>query len=642
LIKKPSFFASRMRSVILPSAKERAYPVSVRIILTVFALVGVGLLSFSPFLKPIPGSEILVWQRSYTVGVTALILVGITIVLRSATKTTKSNNDWLRLKELFFLVGLALVVIGTDIHFSRKIGLLAYPPYYDGVGYMVEARYALLHVGMCWSHPLRFAHMAFGNRYPVWMTLMATNFAVFGVGDWQSYAVRFWPSLVILISAFWVVRRRLGPAVGYGAALFTAFLPTLSVNLRSAAFGHQIFPRGYLADSRPDILFAAFLMLSVILIIEHVHSFDEPTALLCGVLAGLAVLTKSTTISAVFLACGIAGAYLLLINREQVRETLQMMLWSILAFTVLLLPWLLLGGLETAIVYVREVLTSQLPRYSDAHPTLRSQNAYYWFWLLKHMGWTSVIFAAAALLSLFLAKMKLRTVSIHQPLIYGLIAAVLYSLVCVNPLKNDFFGLPAYLVLWIFSWVAFASTLSVFSFADSKLSWSILSLAIVIAGVLGIGGVRGIRTWKGHEFEEGAQDRAAFRQIATDLRQLLSNKQSFVSMPAYGDPATLLFYMPDKDREFPQALFISGTDAPPIQAVIQRVVEPAKAVLVYANGDRARGWAEVGWFADEDFPYFRAIAAWVRRPGSSHHLKKIYDLYPDGQRSVVELYVRDD
>jgi hypothetical protein len=179
-------------------------------------------------------------------------------------------------------------------------------------------------------------------------------------------------------------------------------------------------------------------------------------------------------------------------------------------------------------------------------------------------------------------------------------------------------------------------------FADWKLSWSILPLAIIVAAVLGIGGVRGIRTWKGHEFEEGQQDRAAFHQIAMDLRQHLSNKQSFVSMPAYGDPATLLFYMPDKDREFPQALFISGTDAPPIQVVIQRVVEPAKAVLVYGNGDKAKGWAD--GFAPEDFPYFMAIAAWVRRPGSSHHLKKTYDLYPDkaGQGSVVELYLRDD
>jgi hypothetical protein len=606
--------------------------------------VGLSMLFSSPFFKPIAGSELMFWHRSYTVGLTGIVLVCVSIGLRSATKTTKSNTDWLRLRELFFLIGVALLVTATDIHFSKRIGLLAYPPYYDGVAYMVEARYLFLHLGVFWSHPLRFAHMAFGSRYPVWTTLMATNFAVFGVGEWQSYAVRFWPTLVILVSAFWVVRRRLGLAAAYGAAVFTAFLPTLSVNLRSAAMGHQVFPRGYLADVRPDILFAAFLMLSIVLMIEHVHSFDERTALLSGVSAALAVLTKSTTISAVFLAWGIAGAYVLWMNREHFRQTLQIMLWAVLAFTVVLLPWLLLGGLETTIIYVREILTSQLSRYSDAHSTLRSQSAYYWFWLLKHMGWTTVIFAAAGSIFLFLAKKKMRKASIDQPLVYGLIAVVLFSLVCANPLKNDFFGLPAYLVLWIFSWVALAASLTMLGFADTKLSWCILSLAIIIAGILAIGGARGIQTWKGHEFEEGQQDRAAFHQIAIDLRQLLSNKDSFVSMPAYGDPATLLFYMPDKDRELPQALFISGTDAPPIQVVIQRVVEPAKAVLVYANGDKARGWVEAGWFADEDFPYFRAIAAWVRRPGSSHHLKKTYDLYPDkaGQRSVVKLYVRDD
>jgi hypothetical protein len=632
------------RSVVLPPAKEGGYPASVRVILTAFAFIGVALLFLSPFLKPVPGSEVLFWHRSYTVGLTSLVLVCVSIGLRSATKTAKSNVDWLRLKELFVLVGLALLVTRTDIHLSKRIGLLAYPPYYDGVGYMVDARYAFLHLGMCWSHPFRFAHLAFGSRYPVWTTLMTTNFVAFGVGEWQAYAVRFWPTLAILLSAFWVVRRRLGPPGAYGAAIFTAFLPTLSVNLRSAAMGHQVFPRGYLADVRPDLLFAAFLMSSVVLMIEHVHSFDEWTALLSGASAAFAVLAKSTTISAVFLACGIAGAYVLFMNREHFWQTLQIMLWGVLAFTVLLLPWLLLGGLEATIVYIRDILTSQLSRYSDAHPTLRTQTAYYWFFLLKHMGWTTVLFAVAGSTFIFLARMKVRKAFIDQTLVYCLIAAVLFSLVCTNPLKNDFFGLPAYLVLWIYCWGALASSLTLLGCATKKLSWCILMLAIIIAGVLGIAGVRGIQSWKGHEFEEGCQDRAAFHQMAVDLRQLLSNNDSFVSMPAYGDPATLLFYMPDRDGELPHTAYISGTDAPPVQEVIQRSVAPAKAVLVYANGDKARGWAEVGWFADEDFQYFRAIAAWVRRPASAYHLKKTYNLYPDksGQKSVVELYVRDD
>jgi len=85
--------------------------------LTVSTFVGVGLLFFSAFLKPIPGFEFLVWHRAYSVAVGALVLVCVGLGLRSARKTTKSNSDWLTLRELFFLIGLALLVTAIDIQF---------------------------------------------------------------------------------------------------------------------------------------------------------------------------------------------------------------------------------------------------------------------------------------------------------------------------------------------------------------------------------------------------------------------------------------------------------------------------------------------------------------------------------------------
>ena len=67
LIQKPSLFASWMRCVILPSAKEGAYPVSVRIILTVLMFVGLSMLFSSPFFKPIAGSKLNIILNSPTV-----------------------------------------------------------------------------------------------------------------------------------------------------------------------------------------------------------------------------------------------------------------------------------------------------------------------------------------------------------------------------------------------------------------------------------------------------------------------------------------------------------------------------------------------------------------------------------------------
>jgi hypothetical protein len=638
---KPHSFASWVRWVVLPPAKEGAYPPSIRIMLTLSMFVGLGMI-FLSFLKPFADFDKL-GHRSCVMGLGGLILACMSVGLRYSTKTTVANNDWLRLRELYFLIGLALSVIATDIYYSQKIGLLAYPPYYDGVHYMFEAKYAFLHLGMWKQHPVTFGYMILGNRYPIWKALMIMNFRLFGVGEWQSYAVRFWPTLVILMTAFWVVRRRTGLPAACTAALFTALLPTLSLNFRSAAVGHPVFPRGYLADLRPDILFAAFVTLSVVLMIEHAHTFDEWTALLSGISGALAVLTKSTAIPAVVLACGMASVYVLFINRRNLRKTLQIMLWALLAFTILLMPWLP-GGLETTIAYVREILTTQLPRYSNAHPTIRSELTYNWFWLVEHMGWVTVVFATASSIFLFLSylKGKAEKSSIHDQLTYFIIAAALYGLVSATLMKNYFVGLPCYLILWIYCWVSLTSLMTTLKSAKSDFTWGLLSLAIMIVGVTGIKGVRNINAWKGHEFEEGQQDRAALQQIAMDLRHVLSNNQSFISMPAYGSPATLLFYMPDRQGEFPQATFVNGTNGPPIQEFIRQAVEPAKAVLVYSNGNRDSSFK--GWAAVDDFPYYRAVAAWVQRPGSSYHLVKTYDLYPDrpSHKAVVELYVQND
>jgi hypothetical protein len=176
----------------------------------------------------------------------------------------------------------------------------------------------------------------------------------------------------------------------------------------------------------------------------------------------------------------------------------------------------------------------------------------------------------------------------------------------------------------------------------ARLSWGLLSLAIVIVGVFGMSGARNVHTWKGNEFEEGAQDRIVLKQIAMDLRQVLSNDETFIAMPAYGNPDTLKFYMPDRQGGFPQARWVNGINGPSIEEFIQQLVESSKAVLVYGNGNKSTSFKE--YAATEDFPYFSAMAAWVGQSGSRFHLMKTYDLYRDasGDKSVVELYVRSD
>jgi hypothetical protein len=636
--------ASGIRSILLPPAKQGSYPPSVRIALTVLLFAGLGMFFF-PLVRPLRDIEPF-WHRSYVMGIGGLVLAVLCLELRQAERTTVRNSDWLKSRELLFLTGLALLVIAADIHYSERIGLLAYPPYYDGAVYMWEAKYALCHLGTAVQHPSALRFLILGNRYPLWKALMAANFGIFGVGEWQSYGVRLWPIFILLMTVYWTVRRRAGWQAACAAAMFTALLPTVSPNFLSAALGKQIYPRGYLADLRPDILCAAFVALSVVLMIEHVHSFDEWTAILAGLSVSLAVLTKSTAIPAIALASGMAAMYVVFVNRQQLRKTLTLLLWGFLTITLLLTPWLLAGGFEQTVVYVKDVFTSQLSRYSDVRPTLRGRLSYYSYFLVRHMGWMTVVFAAATPAFVFLSFTKRRPVKacIHQPLAYLIIAATLFATVALGVLKNYFLGLPSYLMLWVYCWVWLTSWINPASGMAKRVYWGALVFAVLSTVVAGIQGVRNIHMWNGNEFVEGHQDRLALQQLALDLRHELSNKQSFVSMPAYGSPATLLFYMPSSEGDFPQATLANGTSGPTIEDFLRQMVEPAKAVLVYANGSKPRGWAEVGWVANQDFPYYRAIAAWVQRPGSAHHLLKSYDLYPDasGGRATIELYVRSD
>src|SRR5437773_518185 len=260
---------------------------------------------------------------------------------------------------------------------------------------------------------------------------MVLNFELFGDGEWQAYAVRFWPIFVILLTVFWVVSRHIGRAGAWGAAIFTALLPTLSLNLQVVAAKQHSTTYWYLADLRPDLLFAAFLFSAVVLLVENARSLDERTALFSGTCAALAILTKSSAIAAVLLAWGIAGIYVLIVNRRDLRKVLFMTTWALLVFTVLLLPWALAGGAELTFRYVKDVLTTDLPLYSNQHATWKSETTYYWNFFIPHMGLLGLTFliAGLALLCVFLVKKWRVETNVGRLVIYLVMGVALYGLV---------------------------------------------------------------------------------------------------------------------------------------------------------------------------------------------------------------------
>jgi len=376
-----SSLRSLFRAFLFPPDRVQGYPRRLRILLTAAMFTGISLTIVAlmwALSSPHHMSLVAVLLHRWRVmGAGGIVLAFMSGVLRYGKKAPRAW-DWPTPIEIISLFCLALAVTATDIYFSRKIGLLAFPPYYDGIQYMLDAKNAFLHLGLWKVHPVTFASVTFGNRYPVWQGLMVLNFALFGEGEWQSYAARFWPTFMICLAVFWVVRCRIGAGGAWAAAILTSMLPTVSVNLQAAATGHHNVSHGYLSDLRPDLLFAAFLLCAVVLLVERAHALDETTALLSGACAALAILTKSSALGALLLAWCVAAGYVFVLNRRNLKHVLQMADWALLIFIVLLLPWALAGGLAMTLNYIRNVLTVELPLYSNPHATLKSELTYYW------------------------------------------------------------------------------------------------------------------------------------------------------------------------------------------------------------------------------------------------------------------------
>ena len=642
---KPELVYRSLLNFLLPPVREQSYPRAVRMLLTFLMCMGISMTIWGVS-KHFAGVGAGFLHRSPEMVLGGLVLALTAGVLRYGRKSVCRSVDWPKPMELFLVFGLALAVIATDIYFSSKIGLLAYPPYYDGVEYMLHAKMTFLQLGLWKLHPITLANMIFANRYPLWQSLMILNFEFFGEGEWQAYAVRFWPTFLILLAVFWVVRHRVGTVGAWAAVVFTSLLPTLNLNLTAAATKQRSTFHNYLTDLRPDLLFAAFLLCAVVLLVENARSFEEATALLSGTCAALAVLTKASASGALLLAWCIAWGYVFIIHRRNWRNVLPMAAWALLAFTVLLLPWALAGGAEMTFQYVRAVMTTELPLYSNPHATLRTEMTYYWNWFEPHMGLIGLAcFGSGAVAFLvLLTKKGLRECETSQLLAYLVAGAALYGLVSASLAKNYFLGLPCYLLLWIFSLSSLAIVINMAQAWKSRLTRGLTAIGVVYASFVGITGYYNLLHWPSYELQEGPYNRAVMREIAGDLRKILSDDDTFMWMPAYGSPSTLLYYMPMPKGRLPQSIPMDAETDPSPDQYAQEFMEPAKAVLLYREDIE-----EVATFCyvhPANYPYFRAVAKWIHRSGSSHHLFKSYRFFGNGdnpgQRGLnVDLYVRD-
>src|SRR5262249_38601692 len=116
----------------------------------------------------------------------------------SAEATFSERTNWPRRapgsvgwSHLGVVIVVAAAATTLESDFSRGLGLLASPPYQDGIGYVIMAKSFFYRLG---HEPLHVLAEMAGGRAPLWEALLVFTFAVLGEGEWQAYAVRFWPT----------------------------------------------------------------------------------------------------------------------------------------------------------------------------------------------------------------------------------------------------------------------------------------------------------------------------------------------------------------------------------------------------------------------------------------------------------------
>ena len=439
------------------------------------------------------------------------------------------------------LAALAAAVVTVDILISRRSGLLSYPPNYDGIAYVLDAKRLYLHS----RGPLDLVHFLsfpyWNQRAYLWHAAIAFSFFLFGVGEWQAYTARFWPTLLALTLVYWVVRRRAPARVAVTAVVVTALIPIFSPCLRACAWeyltGQVCFSREwYLDDLRPDLFSAVLQAWAVALVVETGRTPDWRLAAGAGFALSLSALAKPSGV----LGAGLVFVVALLSLAWQLRArrlTAVFLAATALAGAVPLgVVWLRAGALDWMMQYLGQAFSRDLAIYHDPYatgwnaiPYFANLSAYqigHWEWLLPVVGFAFCVYG--------LASRQGRRFA--EPLAYYGIAIVLMAGVCRSPATNLFLGLGVFLMVWIGAWTALASTLGRLSvpvlisfnlaYAVGLLSWSGYALA----------------HWPRSETVAGPANRAVMMAVASDLKRTLRYGGTFTGIQLYGSPNALEYY----------------------------------------------------------------------------------------------------
>lgn len=519
---------------------------------------------------------------------------------------------------------VAALVNAVDLVVSQRTGLLSYPAMYDGIGWLVEARSAL---DRFVAHPgLDTALAILHTRSALWEVLISLHWLGFGQGVVQAYSARFWPSFLLLLLVHRIASRRGSRWMSWCAVAAVTMTPLVSVSLRSAgaALITDRVGRGwYLADLRPDFLFAVLLAWVVVLLVEEAAVPERGRLAVAFGMAALATITKSNTAPLVAVAVGTAMLWRLAQARRGrcMARLVHQSIGAAAPAALILLVWVVGGGLAATLAFFTDPSQGLNSIYTLAHGGAWSDVQYYSILAADHLGLPET-FGIVALMLLEVGRC-VRSRRISPAVIIVLIAVVLFAVAAATPNKNYFLGLPAYTL----ALVAAVTTLSDLVLARRPRIVGPLTAVWVMAAV-GVGAAA-TSTWPSEQ--SGGRAVAETRALADRLRLLHVHCFSYAA--AYGFPDSLRFDLMDQTGQAPSSTAVDVVTPADPDAWVRERAARCDAFLIYDQPVELV--AQDVYCPPSRYPYVQAMARWVHDPAHGFTVDSTYAMsFPEAVRAV--------
>jgi hypothetical protein len=236
-------------------------------------------------------------------------------------------------------------------------------------------------------------------------------------------------------------------------------------------------------------------------------------------------------------------------------------------------------------------------------------------------------------------------------MIYAAFPVLFYAVFSLTPSKNPLVGTWISLSLWIFFWSG-VSRLAKARWPEPMRRASPAVLAVAgtyVVVVYALGGFA-LMSWPLSETRSNTQLAAVTADVARELGRHITTGQCFAYVPGPGWPNSISYLLMDANGNVPGS---TATDVDPTKTTVGAYVfyaSQCQAVMAYRE-DIAQV-APVFFAPAVRQPYLRAVAQWVRSPGSGYALDRTWhfdDLAPSGAHPLghyqgvsltLDLYIR--